>query len=313
MLLFPLTTFCQEQAEQNVPDSCTFDQKIDDVMAVLKKDSVKESEVINDFNAMNSILRKDIGEIAMFKELRALDMVKDSAAFVTYVTTRPAALYKKKLLLMVDFIKAHPDSWLSLYMLDVHNDMYTTTSYAAAYEAMSGRLKKTHLGEQIHSRVEKWKKSSPIGKQAIDFTRKNQFGKTIKLSDYKGKVVMLDFWGSWCGACRQSHPHLKELYSEYKDKGLEIIAVANENSHGQKTMNERKAAWLGAIKKDDANWIHVLNDDMMGGLDIIKAYEITSYPTKILIGKDGKILMRADSMMTADMDNLIKSLLDTQQ
>ncbi|MBO9730239.1 MAG: TlpA family protein disulfide reductase [Chitinophaga sp.] len=312
ILLFPLTGFCQEQPEQNIPDSCAFDERIADVMTALKKDSVKESEVMDDFNAMNSILRKDIGEIAMFQQLRALDMVKDSAAFVQFVTTKPAALQKKKLLLKLDFIKAHPDSWMSLYMLDANNDMYTAASYPVAYEALSERMKQSHLGQQIHNRAEEWKKASPIGKQAIDFTRKNQFGKTIKLSDYRGKLVMLDFWGSWCGACRQSHPHIREVYDAYKGKGLEVIAIANENSHGQKTMDARKAAWLGAIKKDEANWIHVLNDDMMGGLDIIKAYEITSYPTKILVDKDGKILMRVSSVLNAEMDSLIKSILDKQ-
>ncbi|WP_431216314.1 TlpA disulfide reductase family protein [Puia sp. P3] len=149
-----------------------------------------------------------------------------------------------------EFVEEHPDSYVSLYALEENNGMYSADSYAVAYGKLSDRLKKTNAAESIRSRIAALKKLTPVGMAAQNFTRKDQNGRTIRLSDYRGKLVILDFWGSWCGACRQSHPHLKQLYAQYKDKGLEIIGVANENVHGQKTpLSRSKAAWLAAIKK----------------------------------------------------------------
>ncbi|WP_143310610.1 peroxiredoxin family protein [Chitinophaga vietnamensis] len=309
LLLFPLTGICQQQ-ETN--DTTGFwDLHLDAVMAFFSKDSVNKTELMRDFNALNTILRKDVGEKAMKEELNALDMVRDSIAYYKLVTTKPAAIYRKKLILKQQFVATHPDSYISLYALDDNHGMYSAGSYEAAYAKLSNRLKKMHAAQRIRDSIAIWKRADPKGTLAPDFTRKDQYGETIKLSDYRGKLVILDFWGSWCGACRQSHPHLKELYEAYKDKGLEIIAVANENVHGEKTaLSKAKAAWLAAIKKDDVNWVHVLNDEGSGDRDIANAYLVSAYPTKFLLDRDGKILLRIDDILNVEIDQKIKSLLE---
>ena len=116
-------------------------------------------------------------------------------------------------------------------------------------------------------------------------------------------MVILDFWGSWCGACRQSHPQLKELYEAYKDKGLEIVAVANENGRGEK-------AWHEAIEKDDVNWVHVLNDEGIKKMDIVKAYQVNCYPTKFLINRDGRILLRITDLLNVEIEEMIEAILE---
>lgn len=312
MLLLPLIGICQQRETKDAM-SGYYDLKLDDVMNFLSKDSVDKSEVMRDLNVLNAILSKDIGEEAMIKEISALDRVRDSVAFYNLVTTKPAEFYRKKRIMKQTFVEEHPDSYVSLYALEENNGMYSADSYAVAYEKLSDRLKMTRAAQRIRDRMAEWKKLTPAGTQAQDFTRKDQYGKTIKLSDYKGKLVILDFWGSWCGACRQSHPHLKQLYEAYKNKGLEIIAVANENVHGQKTpLNRSKAAWLAAIKKDGVNWIHVLNDEGTGDMDIVKAYQVNSYPTKILLDKDGKVLLRISDILNVEIDELVKSILEDE-
>jgi thiol-disulfide isomerase/thioredoxin len=312
LLLLPLAGFCQfRDASSSDTTVELFPMDLKAVMTFLAKDSISQSEVQPDFNALRAILNKDIGDSALIKELNSLDRVKDSVAFYNFITTKPAALYRKKLLLKQEFVENHPDSWMSLYTLEENNDMYSAGTYAVAYEKLSDRLKKTHAAQSIRDRITAWKKLAYTGIQAPDFTRKDQNGKTVKLSDYRGKLIILDFWGSWCGACRQSHPHLKELYAEYRNKGLEIIAVANENVHGEKTaLNKARAAWLAAIKKDDVNWVHVLNDEGTGAADIVKAYNVGSYPTKFLLDKNGKILLRIDGLLNIEIDKTIKAILD---
>jgi thiol-disulfide isomerase/thioredoxin len=301
MLLLPLTGICQQE-ESSVD---LLELNLNEVIAFYSNDRIDQNELMRDYKALDAILKKDIGEVAMMKELEALDMVKDSLAFVTLVTTKPRRIVQKKKILKLEFVEKHPDSYISLYELEDNNDMYSADSYAAAYEKLSDRLKKLKAAEGIRKRIAALKKVSLHGKQAPDFTRKDQYGKTVKLSDYRGKFVILDFWGSWCGACRQSHPQLKELYEAYKDKGLEIVAVANEQMYGEKG----KAIWHEAIEKDSVNWVHVLNDEGIKKMDIIKAYQISNYPTKFLLDRNGKILLRISGLLNVEIDQMIESVL----
>ncbi|MVZ65341.1 redoxin domain-containing protein [Sphingobacterium sp. DK4209] len=102
------------------------------------------------------------------------------------------------------------------------------------------------------------------------------------------KYVLVDFWGSWCIPCRASHPHLNELYSKYKDKGFEIVGVADE-----KAGNEYVALmnWKTAIQTDNIKWIQLLALDREEiDFDPVKEMSITSFPTKILFDKDRNII-----------------------
>ena len=204
------------------------------------------------------------------------------------------------------FISDHPGSYTSVLLLNNLWFHYTAAQYEETFNNLSNEYKTTKIAAGIAKKIEKLQVTA-VGKQAIDFTRTDKDGKTISLSDFKGKLVLLDFWGSWCMPCRATHPHLKELYAEYKDKGLEIVAVAQEKG---KTLEASRASWLAAIKKDDINWVHVLNNDGIEEMDIIKAYGISGFPTKVLLDRDGKVLMRVTSAATNDIDLLIKKLLN---
>jgi thiol-disulfide isomerase/thioredoxin len=121
------------------------------------------------------------------------------------------------------------------------------------------------------------------GSMAKQFEAKELNGDSLKLSHYKGKFVLLDFWASWCVPCRAGNPELIRLYSKYKQKGIEFIGVADDNSSEDK--------WRDAIKKDSIDlWKHVLR--MANGIDISELYGIHMLPTKILIDPNGKIIER---------------------
>nr|WP_121273873.1 TlpA disulfide reductase family protein [Pedobacter schmidteae] len=276
------------------------------ILKALEKENLNAVGFKEDFEKLNSMLETDIGERALANDIGKLDIIKDSIALRELLSTRGVSLHKQKLKMKQVFIAGHPDSFLSLFQLNQLDGVYAADSYAAAYDTLSERLKNTALGAAIREKISRMK-VTPTGMEAPDFTRKDQYGKTIRLSDYRGKLVLLDFWGSWCVPCRQTHPHLRELYAQYKSKGLEIVAVANEKGAD---LERAKRAWLAAIKKDDANWVHVLNDEGSGAPDIVKAYGITGYPTKLLLDHHGKILMRVSSGLSDEMDVLIKKLLD---
>ena len=120
------------------------------------------------------------------------------------------------------------------------------------------------------------------GQNCIDFTVKGHDGKEIRLSDLlaKNKLVLIDFWASWCGACRATMPHLKDIYPEYKKKGVEFFSVS---------LDDKEENWKKAFKEEALPWIDGSN--LLGWKDpIAKQYAITGIPFKILIGKDGVIV-----------------------
>lgn len=212
---------------------------------------------------------------------------------------------RKKWNIQKKYISENPASFGSLFMLSRMENLYTTGAYEEAFNGLADDYKQTAMAQKIAKRIEFLSPTSP-GKPAVQFVRNDKDGNEINLANYKGKVVLLDFWGSWCSPCRASHPHLKELYAKYKDKGFEIIAIAAEQA---KTPEEQKAKWLEAIEKDGINWVHILNNDGKEKQDIVKDYRVSAFPTKILLDKDGKILLRITASATDDIDKMLEKKL----
>src|SRR5690606_6250603 len=85
---------------------------------------------------------------------------------------------------------------------------------------------------------------------AIDFTQNDTLGRPVSLSDFRGKYVLLDFWASWCGPCRQENPNIVKAFQLYNDKGFTVLGVSLDRPGKQED-------WLAAIRKDNLTWTHV--------------------------------------------------------
>jgi thiol-disulfide isomerase/thioredoxin len=126
-----------------------------------------------------------------------------------------------------------------------------------------------------------------IGDKAIDLAFTNPEGKTMALSSVKGKIVLLDFWASWCGPCRMENPNLVAAYNKYKDtkfknaKGFTIFSVS---------LDQNKDAWVKAIAKDNLTWEYHVSD--LGGWQSKPAqiYRVNSIPASYLIDQNGIII-----------------------
>lgn len=102
----------------------------------------------------------------------------------------------------------------------------------------------------------------------------------IRLSSLNGKVVMIDFWASWCGPCRAANPYLQKLYSKYKDKGFEIFAVS---------LDTKSKEWLKAIKQDKLRYTQVI-DNSGWRSKVAERYFVDQLPTNFLLDRTGKIV-----------------------
>lgn len=135
------------------------------------------------------------------------------------------------------------------------------------------------------------------GQLAAEIALPTVSGDTIRLSSLKGKVVLLDFWASWCGPCRIANKGLTKLYPKYKAKGFEIFSVS---------LDDDKEHWMKAIKKDKISWLQV-NDG--GGWEAPTAanWLINAIPTSFLIDKEGRLI--AMDLEGKDLEKALKDML----
>ena len=109
----------------------------------------------------------------------------------------------------------------------------------------------------------------------------NPSGKILKLSDLKGKVVLVDFWASWCGPCRAENPNVVKMYEKFKDKGFTIFSVS---------LDEDATKWKEAIEKDQLSWTYHVSDLKGWKSSVVANFGIEGIPYTVLLNKDGKII-----------------------
>jgi thiol-disulfide isomerase/thioredoxin len=119
-----------------------------------------------------------------------------------------------------------------------------------------------------------------VGETAPEIQLRNKMDSIVKLSSFNGKVVLIDFWASWCGPCRATNPYVQKLYQKYKAGGFEVLAVS---------LDVNKALWLKAIRKDRLSYTQVVDYD--GWLSkVAEKYYVDALPTNFLIDRNGKIV-----------------------
>jgi peroxiredoxin len=128
-------------------------------------------------------------------------------------------------------------------------------------------------------------KATGYGKPIIDFALNDTSGKAVRLSDFRGKYVFLDFWASWCVPCRKENPNVKKQFEKYKDRGFTVVSVSLDKP-------DARQAWIDAVRKDGTGIWTQLGDLHGFDGDVAKSYYVRSIPTNFLIGPDGKFLDR---------------------
>ena len=215
------------------------------------------------YNSMSDTTLTDEQREAKSKEMETLQekMIETTKAGINKNITNPVGVHLLK---------------QNYYYLEVPDLDPLLPQIPAAYENDEVILK-------IKGNVEKMK-ATAVGQKFTDFEMLTPEGKAVKLSDYagKGKVVLVDFWASWCGPCRREMPNLVEAYAKYKNKNFEIVGVS---------LDQSGEAWKEAIGKLNITWPQ-MSDLKYWNCEGAKLYAISSIPHIVLIDGEGTIIAR---------------------
>lgn len=254
-----------------------------------------------DYRVTGTKMMEDISRL----DMQASNMVSEVQQLLAtgQATESDVEKFEERVLkIFNDFISANPDADATSYaiinlqgqdFLNAYNNMTDKAKQSPLYALVEAQLPY----EQRRVEVEKNKAElSNGGVTAPDFTFKNAEGKPVSLSDFRGKWVVIDFWGTWCPWCIKGFPALKEAYKELKPK-LEIIGVA---------CNDKYENWLNGLKKYDLPWVNVYNPEDGGG-KILQDYAVEGFPTKVIVSPEGKI-MNITAGENPDFFNILKEL-----
>jgi peroxiredoxin len=183
----------------------------------------------------------------------------------------------------IAFIKAHPDYIASAEALKdavgyLPDDIRI---YDKVFKGLSKDVQKSKEGLSVKKTIDAFMMVR-IGAEAPLFTSPDTAGKAINLKDFRGKYVLLDFWASWCGPCREENPNVVKAYAQFKDKNFTVLGVSLD----QKNKHD---AWVKAINDDGLAWNHV-SDLTWWDNAVAKLYAIRSIPQNFLIDPNGKIV-----------------------
>lgn len=181
-----------------------------------------------------------------------------------------------------NFVKEHTNSVVSPYITLVQlSSQVEASELDSIVSKFAPEISTSEYVVKLKEIVLEQKKTA-VGVVAPDFTMNNTEGKPVQLSSLRGKVVMIDFWASWCGPCRQENPNVVKLYQQFHSKGFEIIGVSLDKSQEE---------WVKAIKDDQLDWIHV-SDLQFWQNTAARLYGVNSIPQTYLLDKEGKIIAK---------------------
>ena len=276
------------------------------------KDSIHKSKVEGTYNneVFNDYKNKYQEKIEAIEAVKAvfLSSEKDSEGLKA-LQKKGDSLRAQLKNFGYEFIQENNDSDFSLFILEglTSQKGFDLELASKAYKSIETSIKtKNETNQLISNRIKEKIESNPnkskikIGMKAPDFTAPNPQGEQITLSKINGKVIIVDFWASWCKPCRIENPNLVKLYDTYHSKGLEIISVSLERG-------DQKAFWIEAIKKDQLSWYNVSNLKFWQD-PIAQAYSVNSIPATFILDENGTVI--AERLRGSELEAKIKSLLE---
>jgi thiol-disulfide isomerase/thioredoxin len=241
------------------------------------------SKLYDEFDAYNKVIGGTIMALTKQANIDFASGTPEQQKDTSYANAVGARFHRRideRSRKQLQFAIDHPKSFFGLVALSESAGVKVDIQkIEPIYNALDPKLRATDMGVELAQRI-KAASITAVGKPAPLFTQNDLNGNPVALASLKGKVVLIDFWASWCHPCRGENPNLKKQYALYKDKGFEILSVS---------MDSEKKNWVQAMKQDGMPWLNT--SDLKGWNNQVgRLYGVRGIPACFLIDADGKII-----------------------
>ena len=265
-------------------DKVTITGSVKDLGNTFKVEGSSETTIFIEYNNLSK--SRDIKldslnkEFQLLMETNKMDSKRMDSLSAIFETPYNSIINQSNIL-MVDKISKNTNMYSSIMAIQALDP----DKYSDLYKSLDAGLSKKFPNDKnvimFHEVVERML-STNIGQFAPEISLPSPDGKEIALSSLKGKLVLIDFWASWCGPCRKEMPNVIKIYSKFKNKGFEIYGVS---------LDQDKEKWMEAITKDGINWPQVSDLKYWDNV-AARIYNVQGIPYTVLIDKDGKIIAK---------------------
>jgi thiol-disulfide isomerase/thioredoxin len=254
------------------------------------KHTLKINELYNIYINHDKALQTLNNEVSLIDPIKITDSLRQA------VSNQFKNMQIKRNEDISNFVKSNEGSPASYYASTFLFEEINLSLMQVAYEKLNQSMPESKYTKDLKSNIDAIAPLE-VGGIAPDIIMKNMDGVEMKMSSLRGKIVLIDFWASWCGPCRKENPNVVKLYNQYKDKGFEILGVS---------LDDNPDKWKAAVLHDGLTWKHV--SDLKGWQNsAAQTYQVSSIPFTVLLDKNGRII--AKGLRGSDLEFKLAELL----